>query len=185
MAAPFRGICARRPCGRTPIGPEPHTAPTPDRSFAPVSACRRGSALAPLGCMRSTIVGSIDHGSDGDSTLRAVPLAAEPTPAVNLEQMEISELAVRLVPERLARRHLVVPIRLDNRTLTYGDLSAVRRRGGARSLVCRRPAGGQRVRDARVGPGVAGAAVPEAAGTGTDRRPPARGRRQGREPRDA
>jgi len=71
--------------------------------------------------MRSTIVGSIDHGSDGDSTLRAVPLAAEPpTPAVNLEQMEISELAVRLVPERLARRHLVVPIRLDNRTLTYG-----------------------------------------------------------------
>ena len=70
--------------------------------------------------MRSTTVGSIDHGSDGHSTLRAVPPAAEPTAAVNLEQMEISELAVRLVPERLARRHLVVPIRLDNRTLTYG-----------------------------------------------------------------
>ena len=30
-----------------------------------------------------------------------------------------SELAVRLVPERLARRHVVVPLRVDNRTLTY------------------------------------------------------------------
>lgn len=70
--------------------------------------------------MRSATLGSISHGSDGDSMLRAVALAPEPTPPVNLEQMEISELAVRLVPERLARRHLVVPIRLDNRTLSYG-----------------------------------------------------------------
>ena len=38
---------------------------------------------------------------------------------VDLAQMEISELAVRLVSERLARRHMVVPIRVDNRTLTY------------------------------------------------------------------
>jgi type IV pilus assembly protein PilB len=30
-----------------------------------------------------------------------------------------SELAVRLVPERLARRHVVVPLSVDNRTLTY------------------------------------------------------------------
>ena len=30
-----------------------------------------------------------------------------------------SDLAVRLVPERLARRHVVVPLRVDNRTLTY------------------------------------------------------------------
>jgi type IV pilus assembly protein PilB len=30
-----------------------------------------------------------------------------------------SELAVRLVPERLARRHVVVPLTVDNRTLTY------------------------------------------------------------------
>jgi type IV pilus assembly protein PilB len=30
-----------------------------------------------------------------------------------------SELAVRLIPERLARRHFVVPLRVDNRTLTY------------------------------------------------------------------
>jgi type II secretory ATPase GspE/PulE/Tfp pilus assembly ATPase PilB-like protein len=30
-----------------------------------------------------------------------------------------SELAVRLVPERLARRHIVVPLSVDNRTLTY------------------------------------------------------------------
>src|SRR5437868_3456321 len=32
---------------------------------------------------------------------------------------ESSELAVRLVPERLARRHVVVPLSVDNRTLTY------------------------------------------------------------------
>jgi type IV pilus assembly protein PilB len=38
---------------------------------------------------------------------------------VDLAQLEISELAVRLVSERLARRHMVVPIRVDNRTLTY------------------------------------------------------------------
>jgi type II secretory ATPase GspE/PulE/Tfp pilus assembly ATPase PilB-like protein/ActR/RegA family two-component response regulator len=33
--------------------------------------------------------------------------------------MATSELAVRLVPERLARRHVVVPLSVDNRTLTY------------------------------------------------------------------
>jgi type IV pilus assembly protein PilB len=39
--------------------------------------------------------------------------------AVELELMETSELAIRLVPERLARRHMVVPIGVDNRVLTY------------------------------------------------------------------
>jgi type IV pilus assembly protein PilB len=38
---------------------------------------------------------------------------------VSLAGQTSSELAVRLVPERLARRHLVVPIAVDNRTLTY------------------------------------------------------------------
>jgi type IV pilus assembly protein PilB len=38
---------------------------------------------------------------------------------VDLEAMQLSELAIRLVPERVARRHAVVPIRVDNRTLTY------------------------------------------------------------------
>jgi type IV pilus assembly protein PilB len=33
--------------------------------------------------------------------------------------MASSELAIRLVPERLARRHAVVPLSVDNRTLTY------------------------------------------------------------------
>jgi hypothetical protein len=32
---------------------------------------------------------------------------------VDLEQVEISKLAVRLISERLARRHMVVPIRVD------------------------------------------------------------------------
>ena len=38
---------------------------------------------------------------------------------VTLDDVVSSELAVRLVPERLARRHLVVPLQVDNRTLTY------------------------------------------------------------------
>jgi len=37
---------------------------------------------------------------------------------VNLKDAEMSELAVRLVPERLARRYQVVPLRVDNRVLT-------------------------------------------------------------------
>ena len=36
----------------------------------------------------------------------------------DLERAVSSELAVRLVPERIARRHLVVPLMVDNRTLT-------------------------------------------------------------------
>ena len=38
---------------------------------------------------------------------------------VDLQDEAASELATRLVPERLARRHQVVPLRVDNRTLTY------------------------------------------------------------------
>jgi type IV pilus assembly protein PilB len=38
---------------------------------------------------------------------------------VDLSSLQSSELAVRLVPERLARRHTIVPISVDNRTLTY------------------------------------------------------------------
>jgi len=40
-------------------------------------------------------------------------------PLVPLEDAQPSELALRLVPERLARRHMVVPLQVDNRTLTY------------------------------------------------------------------
>jgi CheY-like chemotaxis protein len=38
---------------------------------------------------------------------------------IDLAGTEASELAVRLVPEKLARRHVVVPLAVDNRTLTY------------------------------------------------------------------
>jgi type IV pilus assembly protein PilB len=38
---------------------------------------------------------------------------------VDLDGSEQSELAIRLVPERLARRHLLVPLRVDNRVLTF------------------------------------------------------------------
>ena len=37
----------------------------------------------------------------------------------DLEHYVSSELAIRLVPERIARRYLVVPLQVDNRTLTY------------------------------------------------------------------
>lgn len=37
----------------------------------------------------------------------------------DLEHTVSSELAVRLVPERIARRYFVVPLQVDNRTLTY------------------------------------------------------------------
>jgi type IV pilus assembly protein PilB len=45
--------------------------------------------------------------------------AAAAAELVDLDDIVLSELAVRLVPERLARRHLVVPMSVDNRTLTY------------------------------------------------------------------
>src|SRR6186997_1932244 len=37
----------------------------------------------------------------------------------DLQRAVWSELAVRLVPERIARRYFVVPLTVDNRTLTY------------------------------------------------------------------
>lgn len=42
-------------------------------------------------------------------------------PLVSLDNVAVSELALRLVPERLARRHLVVPLSVDNGTLTYAS----------------------------------------------------------------
>jgi len=42
---------------------------------------------------------------------------------VALEAATPSELAVRLVPEKLARRHRIVPLSVDNRTLTYATCS--------------------------------------------------------------
>jgi CheY-like chemotaxis protein len=45
--------------------------------------------------------------------------AAAGADMISLEQTPSSELAVRLVPERLARRHSVVALDVDNRQLTY------------------------------------------------------------------
>ncbi len=45
--------------------------------------------------------------------------AAAGTERIDLEELASSELAVRLVPEKLARRLLVVPIHVSDRTLTY------------------------------------------------------------------
>ena len=45
--------------------------------------------------------------------------AAAGVEMVALDDLGQSALAVRLVPEKLARRHSVVPLQVDNRTLTY------------------------------------------------------------------
>jgi CheY-like chemotaxis protein len=45
--------------------------------------------------------------------------AAAGAEVVALDTVTASELAVQLVPERLARRHFIVPLTVDNRTLTY------------------------------------------------------------------
>ena len=45
------------------------------------------------------------------------------TETVNLAETPSSELAIRLVPERLARRHCVVPLTVDNRLLTFATVN--------------------------------------------------------------
>jgi CheY-like chemotaxis protein len=55
--------------------------------------------------------------SEADSY--ATLAAAAGAEVMALEGVASSKLAVQLVPERLARRHLVVPLQVDNRTLTY------------------------------------------------------------------
>ncbi len=55
--------------------------------------------------------------SEGDSY--AALAAAAGADVIALGDVRSSELAVRLVPERLARRHSIVPLEVDNRVLTY------------------------------------------------------------------
>ena len=55
--------------------------------------------------------------SEADSY--AALATAEGADLVALDGVASSVLAVQLVPEKLARRHLVVPLQVDNRTLTY------------------------------------------------------------------
>ena len=45
--------------------------------------------------------------------------AAMGCPVTSLDVVTSSELAVQLIPERIARRHFVVPLLVDNRVLTY------------------------------------------------------------------
>jgi len=45
--------------------------------------------------------------------------AAAGCPVTCLDAVPSSELAVQLVPERVARRHFIVPLQVDNRLLTY------------------------------------------------------------------
>jgi CheY-like chemotaxis protein len=66
----------------------------------------------------SDITGNAQRvGEQGGNTYAA--LAAAAGAAAVLEKIVTTELAVRLVPEKLARRHFVVPLAVDNRMLTY------------------------------------------------------------------
>ncbi len=58
-------------------------------------------------------------GLTSEESAYAALAAAAGVDLVDLDDIVLSELAARLVPERLARRHLVVPVSVDNRTLTY------------------------------------------------------------------
>ena len=55
--------------------------------------------------------------SEADSY--AALAAAAGADLLALDDVASSVLAVQLVPEKLARRHLIVPLKVDNRTLTY------------------------------------------------------------------
>lgn len=54
-----------------------------------------------------------------ESDSYAALAAAAGLEIVDLHKTESSELAIRLVPERLARQHMIVPVSVDNRALTF------------------------------------------------------------------
>lgn len=57
-------------------------------------------------------------GLTGETDCFATLAVAAGLNVVDLSEATLGELALRLVPERLARRHYVVPLQVDNRTLT-------------------------------------------------------------------
>jgi hypothetical protein len=59
------------------------------------------------------------HSARTTSCIHAALAAAAGAEVITLGDVRSSPLAVRLVPERLARRHSVVPLEVDNRLLTY------------------------------------------------------------------
>ena len=60
---------------------------------------------------------SLEFGTEAETYATLARSAA--LPLLDLTKADTSALAVRLVSERIARRHLVVPVAVDNRTLTY------------------------------------------------------------------
>ena len=66
----------------------------------------------------------------------------------DLEHAVSSELAVRLVPERIARRYFVVPLMVDNRTLTYATSQPFNAQAATRRRVRVREADANRRGDA-------------------------------------
>jgi type IV pilus assembly protein PilB len=84
-------------------------------SFRDLEAAKQHAAGERMEVADALVALSLVHEADSYASLaKATGLLL-----VDLEQMEISDLAVRLVSERLARRHMAVPLRVDNCTLTY------------------------------------------------------------------
>src|SRR5450756_769118 len=61
----------------------------------------------------------VSMGLVAESDSYAVLSKVTGTPLLDLNDVRVSELAVRLVPEKLARRHTVLPLHEDNRTITF------------------------------------------------------------------
>ena len=73
--------------------------------------------------------------SMSESDSYAALAAAAGVDVIALGEVRSSDLAVRLVPERLARRHSIVPLEVDNRVLDVRHLPALQPRGRERSGV--------------------------------------------------
>jgi type II secretory ATPase GspE/PulE/Tfp pilus assembly ATPase PilB-like protein/ActR/RegA family two-component response regulator len=82
---------------------------------ADLAAAQEHSARADVDLAEALVSLNIVSEADAYATLSA----AAGADLVEPEEITPSELALRLVPERLARRHLVLPLSVDNRTLRY------------------------------------------------------------------
>ena len=84
-------------------------------SVRDLDAARQHAAGEGMELADAVVALSLVHESNSYASLAT----AIGLPLIDMEREEISARAVRLVSERLARRHMVVPIHVDNRTLTY------------------------------------------------------------------
>lgn len=101
-----------------PIGPARFPEVLIDRGLLPADAVARAQAHA----VREHIEladALVVLGLLSETQSYEALAAAAGTTLTPVDLLASSELALQLVPERLARRHMVVPLMVDNRTLSY------------------------------------------------------------------